>query len=104
MTLYQADQIVAGSADALTAFVKWEHLNRAALAGVPAIRKLSTDIDLNAKQWIASYFAVRDAYMAAPSANGKLSLTGALQVIQTALAQAAVYLSQPVPQPLTPAS
>jgi hypothetical protein len=100
-TLYQADAIVAGSADAFTAFVKWEHLNRDQLASVPEVRKLSDQINLNSKQWIGSYFAVRDAYVAAPTDAGKVSLTGALQIIQSALAQAAIYLATPVP--VTPA-
>ncbi len=100
VTLFQADQAVAGAADAFTAFVKWEHLNRAELAKVPAIRTLSASINDNSKQWINSYLAVRDAYVAAPSDNGKVSLTTAFTVLKAALAQAAAYMAQPVPSPI----
>jgi hypothetical protein len=100
VTLYQADLIVAGANDAMVGFVTWEHQYRDQLAAVPAVRKLSTSIDLNGKQWIKSYFAVRDVYVASPTDAGKLSLTNALQVIRAALAEAATYMAQPIPSPV----
>jgi hypothetical protein len=91
---------VDGSATAFTNFVTWEHLNRQRLSLVPEIRLLSDNINNHSKQWISSYLAVRDAYVAVPTENGKISLATAFSVLQAALAQAAAYMAQPAPAPL----
>ena len=95
-TLYQSDLIANSAADTFTAFVTWEHQNRTTLAVVPEIRKLSDDVNLNSKQWLKSYFAVRDAYAAAaPADKSKFNLASAIGPIQAALSQIAIYMVKP---------
>lgn len=102
-TLYDADQIANAAGATMVAFVTWEHANRDALAATPAIRKLSAQVDLQGKQWLASYFAVRDAYVAAaPADKSKYSLSNALAPITAALGQIAIYMAAPVPTPAAP--
>ena len=99
--LYDADLIANSAADTFKAFVTWEHQNRATLAVVPAIRTLSDQVNLNSKQWLKSYFAVRDAYVAAaPADKSKYNLANALAPIQAALSQVAIYMAKQPTAPL----
>lgn len=97
---YGADLSITTSYDVLHAFVKWEHDNAAALAGTPEIHAAANNIRKNAKQWIGSAIALRDAYAASPTAGNKSSLQTGLEVLSAAVAQATTYLVQSTATPL----
>lgn len=92
--LFEADQAIGTAYGLLDAFVAWEHANRAALAGVPEIRKAADRIRAGAPGWIDSAIRLRDAYKLNPSGENREALASALRVLRQALAEAAGYLAQ----------
>jgi len=92
--LFEAHRTVNGAYEVLHAFVKWEFENRAALASKPEIKKAADDVRRNAQHWIESAIALADAYEANPNDQTRTALTKSLDILKTALAQAAAYMAQ----------
>lgn len=105
-TLYNADKVITGSYDVFDTFVKWEYTNRLLLSSTPGIKQTADTVRVNARSWIESASALRDAYQANPTADGKQKLLNGLAVLQAVLNQIAVYyaahLSPPPAVPATP--
>lgn len=86
--LYRADLTISTGYDLLHSFVKWEYQNRAAVNPKTADR-----IRTGARGWISSAIALRDAYAANPTTEGRQALQGALAVIQAALREATAHMA-----------
>ena len=96
--LFNADTTIATSYDLLHSYVKWEFENRAALAGYPEVKQSADHIRANARPWIASALALRDAYAANPTGDNRDRLLQTLAVIRAALTEATKYMAQYQPQ------
>ena len=92
--LYQSELAITTSYEVIHTFVTWEHDNRAALAKWPEIKRAADTMRAGAKQWVTSAHALHDAYRTDPSAPNKAALTKALDLLRTALTQAAGYMAQ----------
>lgn len=90
--LYAADRAIVGADDTIHEFVKWELSNREALAGTPEIRKAADELRKNARVWIGSAEALRDAYEANPTPENKVNLDQAMAVLDAALLEATKYM------------
>lgn len=90
---YRADLAITTSYDLLHTFVKWEYDNRAALKQWPEVRKSADFVRANAKRWISSAVAAREAYSRAPAEDTRAALERALAVLRTATAEALAYYS-----------
>ena len=90
--LYTADLSITTSYDVIHGFVSWEYNNRVALASTPEIKAAADNMRKNAKSWIASAIACRDAYAAAPTDANNAALQKAIVVLQTAVAEATKYM------------
>lgn len=91
-TLYEAEKTIRTVYDQFDTFVTWELQYRAILP-VDVSRAADT-IRKGSKSWIASAIAARDAYVAVPNAPNKDRLQLTLNLIDTALAEAAKYMIQ----------
>lgn len=89
--LYNADKSITTSYRLFQTFLKWETQYRAVLP-VEVSRGADT-VRLNAKKWIQTASALRDAYAATPTPQNKDKLQLALNIIDTALAEAAKYMA-----------
>ena len=96
--LYNADTVITTSYQVIDAFLSWESQNHAALitsgSKIPAF---ADDLRKNAPQWFKSAEALRAAYAAAPTASNASQLATALSLLQTAIGQAAAYITPPTP-------
>lgn len=92
--LYKADTVITTSYTVFDSFLKYEHANRAALSGRPEIKKAADHIRTNAKVWIGSAIALRDAYALNPTPDGNAQLQKALAVLRAALIESTRYLSE----------
>lgn len=97
--LYNAHKTITSAYDVLASYVKWEFENRQALASRPEIKKSADYVRTNAQQWINSAIALADAYEANPNDQTRTALQKALDILNTALAQAAGYMAAPAPKP-----
>jgi hypothetical protein len=91
-TLYDADQVINTSYDALHAFVLFEFQNRAMLAPHPEVKLAADNVRMNARDWLQSAINLREAYAANPTADNANKLHNAIAIIQTALSEATKYL------------
>ena len=89
--LYNADGVISSSYELLHAFVTWEAKERANLTGTPEVTTYADYVRANAKGWVQSAIAVRDAYAADPGKD-PVDLQRALAVLRESAAQAAKYL------------
>lgn len=85
-TLYQAEKAIVTAHKSFQAFLVWETANRAIL-DVEVSRAADT-IRLNEQRWLDSAHALRDAYVATPTAANKDKLQLTLNLINTALLEA----------------
>ena len=92
--LFEADTVIVTSYDTLHTFVKWEKDNRPALAAYPEIKRSADHIRANAKNWIASAIAAREAYSLAPTTDTRDDLTRAVAVLRAALTESVKYLNE----------
>lgn len=92
--LHKAELTITTSYDVIHTYVTWEMENRAALAAYPEIKASADTMRLHAKEWFATAHALRDAYAASPTPGNRDALTTALAVLQTALNEAAKYMTQ----------
>jgi hypothetical protein len=90
---YNADKVITESYASFDVFVKWEFTHRAALSKWPEIRRAADDVRANAKIWIDSAIAIREAYRIAPTEENRKSLQASLAIIRGALAAASAYYS-----------
>lgn len=103
-TLVNADTVITGSYDVLNTFVTWEYTNRLALSGTPAIKKSADNVRANARQWISTAVALREAYKANPTTDAKTNLLTGLSVLQAVLTQIAAYYTASLTPPPVPPS
>lgn len=91
--LYQAEKATTTAYKTFDSFLRWEQTYRATLP--VEVSRAADVIRLNAKKWIDSAIALRDAYAANPTAENRRKLDVALNVIDAALAEATRYLAKP---------
>ncbi len=96
--LYNADKTITESYKVFQAFVTWDYQNRAALATIPAIHASAEAVRTNARNWLNSAVALREAYKSDPSQVNSDKLVSAISVLQTALAQATTYMNANKPK------
>lgn len=96
--LYKADMTITTAYDALHGFVSWEYQNRAALASKPEIKKAADNVRVNARQWIDSAIALREAYAANPTNENRDALQKTLGIIRAALNEAVKYMNANAPE------
>jgi len=89
-TLYSAEKTITTAYKSFDAFLKWEETYRAALP-VDVSRAADT-VRLNAKKWIDSASAMRDAYASSPTKENRDKLQLTLSLIDTALAESLKYM------------
>lgn len=93
-TLYDADMAITTGYDVLHNFVTWEYQNRAALQTFPAITQAADNVRANARTWISSAIALREAYAANPIKDNADKLQAAIDIIRSAMTEATKYLVQ----------
>ena len=91
--LYRADQIIVLSYSELDEFVKWEK-NFRPLINNPKVKTHADYVRANAKKWVSSAIALREAYSKTPDANVQDELQAILDVITTAINQSLTYMAQ----------
>lgn len=90
-TLYEAEKAIVTAHKSFNAFLTWEMLNRAILS--VDVSRVADTIRLNEERWLASAHALRDAYVATPTAENKDKLQLTLNLINTALAEATRHMA-----------
>lgn len=96
--LFNADRTIVESFDVLDKFVTWERDNRAALTQYPQITQAADRIRDNARDWVKTATALREAYAKQPTGENKNKLLDAINVLKTALAEATRYMATPPKQ------
>lgn len=89
--LYNAEKTITTSYRLFDSFLKWELQYRSILP--VEVSRAADTIRLNAKKWITSAGNIRDAYAANPTAENRDKLKLALDLIDTALSEATVYMA-----------
>lgn len=92
--LYNAELATTTSYDLLKTFLDWERANQAPLAEWPKIHESAEYIRAHWEQWFATAYALHDAYAADPTSANAAALQRSLNVLRTAMAQAAGYMAQ----------
>lgn len=92
--LYNAELATTTSYDLLKTFLDWETANRPALVKWPQIHAAATEIRAHWEQWFTTAYALHDAYAADPTSANAAALQRSLNVLRTAMAQAAGYMAQ----------
>jgi hypothetical protein len=87
--LYGAERTITSAYKSFDAFLFWEQTYRNTLP--PEVSRAADVIRLNAKKWIDSAHAFRDAYAANPSGQNRDNLKLSLDLIDTALREVASY-------------
>lgn len=93
-TLYDADVAITTGYDVLHNFVTWEYQNRGALKTFPDITKAADNVRANARTWISSAIALREAYAANPIKDNADKLQASIDIIRAAMTEATKYLVQ----------
>lgn len=91
--LYDADLVIDGSYAVIDGFVKWEERNHPLLKSRPEITKYADKVRTEGPRWFDSAFALRDAYVAAPTPENGAALQKAVAVLRAAMTEAAAYLA-----------
>lgn len=91
--LYRADQIIVLSYSELDEFVKWEK-NFRALINNPKVKAHADYVRANARKWVTSAIALREAYSKIPDANVQDELQAILNTITEAINQSLTYMAQ----------
>lgn len=92
--LYNAELATTTSYDLLKTFLDWERANQAPLAEWPKIHESAEYIRAHWEQWFTTAYALHDAYAADPTSANAAALQRSLNVLRTAMAQAAGYMAQ----------
>lgn len=90
--LYSAEKTITTAYKSFDSFLRWEETYRAALP--VEVSRAADTIRLNAKRWIDSASAMRDAYVSSPTPENRDKLKITLNLIDTALAESLNYMSQ----------
>lgn len=90
--LAQSELAISTSHDVASAFLKWEKANRSVLP--QEVKQFAFNLRRDYPQWHATAYAVRDSYVAGGS--DATALQKAIAVLQTAVAQAAGYMTASV--------
>lgn len=93
VALYRAENSIVQSYALMDTFLKWEYDNRASLSSTPEIKAAADHIRENGQQWISTAIALTETYKANPTKENQLELNQAIAIIQTALSEAAKYMS-----------
>lgn len=93
VNLYQADATVKASTDAMSAFLKWEKVNRSILPS--EVQEAAKTMRVEFPKGLASYAAVRKAYIAAPATVGNKPLDAAIAVLTASVNEASKWLQTP---------
>jgi hypothetical protein len=89
--LYNADKAITTTYKQFDTFLKWELQYRSVLP--VEVSRAADTIRLNAKKWIDSASALRDAYAAQPNPANRDKLQLALDLIDTAFDEAVKYMA-----------
>lgn len=90
--LYNADVTITTAYKSFDSFLKWETAFRAVLP--VEVSRAADTIRLNAKKWIDSASALREAYASNPTRENRDKLKATLDLIDTALVQAQKYMTR----------
>lgn len=90
--LYNAERATVSAYKSFDAFLRWEEQFRPMLP--VEVSQAADAIRKNAKGWIDTAGSFRDAYVANPSDGTRDKLKLTLDLIDTALAEAAKYMQQ----------
>lgn len=94
--LYATDATLKTTVEGIDAFLKWEVANHEALkTSNPEIPKFANQLRDDVPQWFQSAKAMRAAYLANPTPENAANVQNIVNLMNAALAQAAVYLSKP---------
>lgn len=88
--LYNADKMIVSSYEVLHAFVKWEYQNRASVS--KDVTKAADAVRANARKWISSASALREAYAGNPNDQNRTALVKSLDVLESAIAETMRYM------------
>jgi hypothetical protein len=88
--LYQSENTINTAHDSFKTFLQWETTYRAVLP--VEVSRAADYIRLNEQKWINSANALHDAYVRTPSAENKDKFQLTLNIISTALHEAAAYM------------
>lgn len=88
--LYNAENAIATAHDTFVEFYKWEQQFRAVLP--VEVSRAADFMRLNEKKWITTANAFHDAYVATPTPENKDKLELSINLLQTALREAAAYM------------
>jgi hypothetical protein len=93
--LYEVEAGIPAAHDICVAFLQWEKAYLPFLKKRPEVTKAANHIRANLKKWEQSAHNLRDAYVAAPTAESRDALLKALAVLRQALLEAASYMAAP---------
>lgn len=94
--LYDAETTITASYGLVNTFLTWETENRRLLAQNPGVTRAADKLRADFPRAYESANALRDAFIAAPSAGTDANLTKALTILRAAMMEAAKYMSQPL--------
>lgn len=89
--LYNAERATVGAYKSFDAFLRWEEQYRAVLP--VEVSRAADNVRKNARSWIDTAGAFRDAYVANPTGDNRDLLKLSLDLIDTALAESAKYMT-----------
>lgn len=89
--LLKAEQYTRNAYDLMNTFATWEYQYRPILP--VEVSRAADVMRKNGRKWIDSMIAARDAYEGDPTSANRDKLDTALRLIDTALAQAAIYMA-----------
>lgn len=88
--LYNAENAIVTAHETFVQFYKWEQQYRAVLP--VEVSRAADHMRLNEKRWIDTANAFRDAYKNTPTEENKDKLQLSVNLIRTALSEAAAYM------------
>jgi hypothetical protein len=88
--LYEAENAIVTAHDTFRQFLQWELSFRSVLP--PEVSRAADFVRLNEEKWISTASALRDAYERTPSPEAKDRLQLSINLIRTALHEAASYM------------
>lgn len=90
--LYNADKTIVNAYSLMDTFVAWEFQNRAVL---PAdVTKIADRVRTEAKAYIKSAIALRDAYAIAPTEETKTKLETTLTIIRQLMVEVTTHMTK----------
>jgi len=87
----QAERVTELAVDMFDAFLVWEYSNQEALSGTPEVKAMADTIRANGVQWLTTARIMTRAYKQNRTKDNEANLETALEVLQTAMSEAAKY-------------